>query len=71
MLAVYLTTLAVSRLYNVGDRMINEYGAVCGMRIGRGNRSIRRKLVQIPLCSPQIPRLELGSNLGCCIVGSL
>jgi hypothetical protein len=38
-------------------RMIDddECGAVGGMRIGRGNRSTRRKPVPAPLCSPQIP----------------
>jgi hypothetical protein len=39
----HLTTLTVSTLYNVDDRMINEHGAVCGMRIGRGNRNTVRK----------------------------
>jgi hypothetical protein len=32
-----------------------ECGAVGGMRIGRGNRSTRRKLALVPLCAPQIP----------------
>jgi hypothetical protein len=36
--------------------MINDdYGAVGGMRIGRGNRSTRRKPAPVPLCPPQIP----------------
>jgi hypothetical protein len=35
------------------------YGAVGGMRIGRGNRST----TPVPLCPPQIP-LDLGSNPG-------
>jgi hypothetical protein len=30
--------LSVSRLYSVDVRMIIEYGAVGGMKIGRGNR---------------------------------
>jgi hypothetical protein len=36
-------------------RMIDdaEYGAVGGMRIGRGNRSSRRKPAPVPLCQPQ------------------
>jgi hypothetical protein len=29
--------------------MINECGAAGGMRIGRGNRSTRRKPIQVPL----------------------
>jgi hypothetical protein len=36
-------------------RMTEDYGAFGGMRIGRGNRSTRRKLAPVPLCSPQIP----------------
>jgi hypothetical protein len=33
----------------------DERGAIGGMRIGRGNRSTRRKLAPVPLCPPQIP----------------
>jgi hypothetical protein len=33
-------------------RMMDEYGAFGEMRIGRGNRSTRRKPAQIPLCPP-------------------
>jgi hypothetical protein len=33
----------------------HEYGTYGGMRIGRGNRSIRRKHASVPLCLPQIP----------------
>jgi hypothetical protein len=36
-------------------------GAFGGMRIGKGNRSTRRKPAPVPLCSPQIPH-DLGSN---------
>jgi hypothetical protein len=32
-----------------------DCGAIGGMKIGRGNRSIRRKPVSAPLCPPQIP----------------
>jgi hypothetical protein len=35
-----------------GDYDGGEFG---GMKIGRGNRSTRRKLVPVPLCKPQIP----------------
>jgi hypothetical protein len=35
----YLMALSVFRLYSIIDRMINEYGAVGGMRIGGGNQS--------------------------------
>jgi hypothetical protein len=33
----------------------DDYGAVGGMRIGRGNRSTRRKPAPVPLCPPQMP----------------
>jgi hypothetical protein len=33
----------------------DECGAFCGMRIGKGNRSTRRKPTPLPLCPPQIP----------------
>jgi hypothetical protein len=36
-------------------RTINEYEAVRGMRIGRGNRSTQRKPATMALCPPQIP----------------
>jgi hypothetical protein len=39
------------------SQMIDEgdCGAVGGMKIGRGNRSTRRKIGPAPLCPPQIP----------------
>jgi hypothetical protein len=40
-----------------------DYGAVGGMRIGRGNRSTRRKPAPVLLCPPQIPH-DLGLNPG-------
>jgi hypothetical protein len=40
--------------------------AIGGMRIGRGNRSTRRKPAPVSLCPPQIPHdLTPGSNRGC------
>jgi hypothetical protein len=33
----------------------DECGAVGGVRIGRGNRSTRRKPATVPLCPQQIP----------------
>jgi hypothetical protein len=47
-LPYYLRTLSVLGLYSVDDRMINGYGADGGMRIGRGNRSTRRKPAPVP-----------------------
>jgi hypothetical protein len=56
------TSATVGLLYQ--PRMIDDdYGAVGGMRIGRGNRSSRRKPAPVPVCSPQIPH-DLGSNPG-------
>jgi hypothetical protein len=44
-------------------RMIDdEYGSVCGMRIGRRNRSTRRKPATLSTRNPTWP--DLGSNLG-------
>jgi hypothetical protein len=52
---VRLTESTVGLLYK--PRMIDDddYGVVGGMRIGRGNRSTRRKPAPVPLCAPQIP----------------
>jgi hypothetical protein len=49
------TSATVGLLYQ--PRMIDDddYGALGGMRIGRGNRSTRRKPASVPLCPPQIP----------------
>jgi hypothetical protein len=33
----------------------DECGAVGGVKIGRANRSIRRKPAPVPLCPPKIP----------------
>jgi hypothetical protein len=48
------TSATVGLLYQ--PRMIDDdYGAVGGMRIGRGNRSTCKKPAPVPLCPPQIP----------------
>jgi hypothetical protein len=41
-------TLSASRLYIFGDKMINEYVAVNGMKIRRGRRSTRGE--NLPQC---------------------
>jgi hypothetical protein len=33
-------------------QMIIWYGAICGLKIGRGNRSTRRKPAPAPFCLP-------------------
>jgi hypothetical protein len=55
------TSATVGLLYQ--PRMIDDYGAVGGMRIGRGNQSTRRKPAPVTLCPPQILH-DLGSNPG-------
>jgi hypothetical protein len=35
----------------IGD---GDCGDICGIKIGRGNRSTRRKPASAPLCPPQI-----------------
>jgi hypothetical protein len=52
--ASYLKKFSVWRLCSVDDRIINECKAVCGMRIGRGNRSTRRKPAAVPQISHDI-----------------
>jgi hypothetical protein len=42
-------------MYRIGDRLINEHGAFCRMRIGRGNWSTGRKPATVLLAPPQIP----------------
>jgi hypothetical protein len=39
-------------------------GEICGMMIGRGNRSTRRKPAPVPLCPPQIPHACPDANPG-------
>jgi hypothetical protein len=50
-----LGTLATVGLLYQPQMIDDGYGAVGGMRIGRGNRITRRKPAPVPLCSPQIP----------------
>jgi hypothetical protein len=45
----------IGLLYQPRMRDDDECGTVGEMRIGRGNRSTRRKPTPVPLCSPQIP----------------
>jgi hypothetical protein len=44
-----------------GDCDDGEFG---GIKIGRGNRSTRRKPAPAPLCPPQIPLARLGLEPG-------
>jgi hypothetical protein len=51
-------------------RMVDECGAVGGKRIGRGNRSTRRKPAPVPLCPPQIPHDLTWARTRAAAVGS-
>jgi hypothetical protein len=54
-LSPFSTAAIAGLLYQA--QMINDgdCGAIGGMKIGRGNRSTRRKCNPAPLCPPQIP----------------
>jgi hypothetical protein len=56
----------------VQHQMINEddCGAIGGMKIGRGNRSTRRKPAPAPFCPPQIPLDETRARTRAAAVGS-
>jgi hypothetical protein len=58
----YEKTLPVRRLYGVGDRMIDEYEVIGGMRIGKGNGSSLRNPVTLSTTNPTCP--DLGSKPG-------
>jgi hypothetical protein len=50
------------RLYSVDDKMINEYGAIGGMRIDKGDWNMCSKPAPLPRCPPHIPH-DLAYNL--------
>jgi hypothetical protein len=47
-----------------------DYGAIDGMKIGRGNRSTRRKPAPEPHCPPQIPHDQTRARTQAAVVGS-
>jgi hypothetical protein len=53
-------------------QMIDEgdCGAIGGMKIGRGNRSTRRKPTSAPLCPPQIPHDQTQARTRAAALGS-
>jgi hypothetical protein len=53
------------QMIDEGDR-----GATGGMKIGRGNRSTRRKPAPAPLCPPQIPHDQTRARTRAAAVGS-
>jgi hypothetical protein len=63
------TSAIICLLYQ--PRIIDDdYRAVGGMRIGRGNRSTRRKPAPEPLCPPQIPHYLTWDGTRAAAVGS-
>jgi hypothetical protein len=48
----------------------DECEAVCGMRIGMGNQSIKRKPAPVPLCPPQISHDLMRDQTPATMVGS-
>jgi hypothetical protein len=48
----------------------DDCGAIGGMKIGRENRSTRRKPAPTPLCPPQIPRDQTRDRTRAAAVGS-
>jgi hypothetical protein len=47
-----------------------DCGAIGGMKIGKGNRSTRRKPTPAPLCPPQIPLDQTRDRTRAAAVGS-
>jgi hypothetical protein len=52
---IIYTATTIDLLYQPHMIDYGECGAIGGMKIGRGNRSIRRKPAPAPPCPPQIP----------------
>jgi hypothetical protein len=52
------------------DDDANDYGAIGGMRIGKGNQSIRRKPAPVPLSLPQMPHDLTRPQTRAAVVGS-
>jgi hypothetical protein len=53
--AVRLRALGTAATIGLLYQMIDDCGAIGGMKTGRENRSTRTKPAPVPLCSPQIP----------------
>jgi hypothetical protein len=47
-----------------------DFEAICGMKIGKGNRSTRRKPAPGPLCPPQIPHDHTRARIRAAALGS-
>jgi hypothetical protein len=51
----------------IGD---GDFGAIGGMKIGRGNQSTWRKPAPAPLCPPQNPHDQIRARTQATVVGS-
>jgi hypothetical protein len=67
---IYLVRRPLSGLLYQHRMTDYECGTVSGIRIGRGNRSTRRKPAPVPLCPPQIPHDLTLARTGAAAVGS-
>jgi hypothetical protein len=61
------TTGLLYQLQMIDD---GDCGAICRMKIGRGNRSTRRKRAPTSLCPPQIPQDQSRARTRAAAVGS-
>jgi hypothetical protein len=66
-LGIAATSGLLYKLQMVGE---GDCGVIGGMRIGRGNRSTRRKSAPAPLCPPQIPHDQTRDRTRAAAVGS-
>jgi hypothetical protein len=64
------TAATVGVLYQLQMIDDGDCGAIGGMKIGRGNRSTRRKPAPAPLCQPQIPHDQTRARTRSAAVGS-
>jgi hypothetical protein len=48
----------------------DKYGAVVGIRFGRGNGSTKRKLAPVPFCPPRIPHHAIRNRTRTAAVGT-
>jgi hypothetical protein len=64
------TAAATGLMYQPQMLDDGDCGAIGGMKIGRGNRSTRRKPAPVPLCPPQIPYDQTRARTRAAAVGS-
>jgi hypothetical protein len=64
------TAATTALLYQPQMMDHGDCGAICGMKIGKGNRSTRRKSSPAPLCPLQIPLDQTRARTRAAAVGS-